>query len=639
MNRFALLLVPLLCIPAFAGIGDPQIKTDHPWYPGELSCSTFERLFKTQAELYKRVTGREVTSDEDKALASWYWRNLNYFHAEDGGTDCFNTGFTKSDKNREYWTGLFAHGFSLCGSTHAQWSGEMEVLLGHGRSRVMGVQGHNTFEVWLTGGAYGEGRWALLDHDISTVIFAEDGSRLLGLKEVVDNYKTLADPKFKPERQRGWYVSGLEDNDARGVYRQFITAEYLCGYSAVPPMVHLRNGETLRRYAQPGLEDGKTFVFWGRNYNAGKIAGPERTRTWVNQPDKMYKSTTGSKHIAGQARYGNAAYTYTPDFASGSYKQAVVEEAADHVTFEFYTPYVIGGTPAKEGSWGVYEAGATNGLVLNGSAACKVEVSTDQGKTWQSADFKDGLDLTDHVKGHQQYLLKFNASADALKSAKLSWRTVCQCNASLIPRLKEGPNQVTFASSGQGYVSAGPNLDQIKVVDGEIGKGKTVTIELATPRGVTPARLYAASWNSSSNPPPGDVVWQIDYSADGGKTWESVVKEWKIVRHEPDPTDFWSQSFCFGNVALKDSAGGAGGPLRVRFSNNGGKSFRKVEAHLAYQVPQQTPVDVTIAWKEGDGATKTASHTYQPTDGKEDTAWTVTAGANPRVVSVEYVAK
>jgi len=26
---------------ARAEVGDPQLKTDHPWYPGELSCSTF----------------------------------------------------------------------------------------------------------------------------------------------------------------------------------------------------------------------------------------------------------------------------------------------------------------------------------------------------------------------------------------------------------------------------------------------------------------------------------------------------------------------------------------------------------------------------------------------------------------------
>src|SRR5215204_4991780 len=61
-------------------LGDPQLKSDHPWFPGELSCSTFERLYATQASLYKRATGRNANTDEDRAIASWYWRNLNYYH-------------------------------------------------------------------------------------------------------------------------------------------------------------------------------------------------------------------------------------------------------------------------------------------------------------------------------------------------------------------------------------------------------------------------------------------------------------------------------------------------------------------------------------------------------------------------------
>ena len=67
-------------------VGDPQLGTDHPWYSGELDCSTFERLFATQAEAYKRVTGRPCTTDEDKALAAWLWRNTHYWHGGEGAT-------------------------------------------------------------------------------------------------------------------------------------------------------------------------------------------------------------------------------------------------------------------------------------------------------------------------------------------------------------------------------------------------------------------------------------------------------------------------------------------------------------------------------------------------------------------------
>lgn len=73
-------------------------------------------------------------------------------------------------------------------------------------------------------------------------------------------------------------------------------------------MVHLRRGETLRRYLKPGLEDGKTYVFWRRNYQTDGIPGPERARTWVNQPEKLYGSTSGPGYRPGQARFANAVY-------------------------------------------------------------------------------------------------------------------------------------------------------------------------------------------------------------------------------------------------------------------------------------------------------------------------------------------
>src|SRR5438105_10415852 len=143
-------------VSARADVGDPQIRTDHPWYPGELACSTFERLFATEAEQYRRVVGVEPQTDEQKALASWFWRNAHYYHAEDGQQDLCGKGFAdEANWTRDYWTGLFAFGFGLCGTTHAQWSAEMEYLLGHARGRTVSVDGHSSFEVFLSGGPYG----------------------------------------------------------------------------------------------------------------------------------------------------------------------------------------------------------------------------------------------------------------------------------------------------------------------------------------------------------------------------------------------------------------------------------------------------------------------------------------------------
>jgi hypothetical protein len=627
-------ILPLASPPAHAASPDPQVQTDHPWYPGELSCSTFPRLFKTEAELYRRVTGRSVATDEDKALAAWYWRNLHYAHGEEGAANCFAGGFAKADKTRDYWLGLFAHGFALCGTTHAQWTAEMDALLGHARSRVVGVSGHNSFEVYLTGGAYGSGKWALLDHDISTVMYDDAGSRLLSLQEIVPRIKTLKDPRYKPERQHGWRVSGLHDDDAGGVYTSYNTAEYLAGYAGPPPMVNLRPGESLRRYLNPGLDDGKTFVYWGRNYNAGGIPGPMRDRAWVNQPEKMYGSKNGTGYHMGQVRYANAVYTYAPDFANATYKEGVVDESPDHVTFEFQTPYVIASTPANDKPWGNYDPGGKNGLVLHGSAKCPVRISIDQGKTWsEPVPFSDGLDLSDIVKGEQQYWLRFDAPAAGLANENLSWRTVCECNVAIIPHLHDGTNRVTFAASGRALLSAGPNIGEAEahLVAGKI-TASGATLELTAPRGEKPVHIYAASWNNSGAP-PAPVNYRIDYSTDGGKTWEAVVKDWKVQRRAPEPKDFWSQSFCWGDVELPANA--PAGPVRVRFSNDGGKSYRKVEAHLAYQVTQRSTTQVTFAWKDAGGQVQTAIHTYRP-EGGEDKSWSFSAGTNPEMQWVEY---
>jgi BNR/Asp-box repeat protein len=639
MRRWTVILGVALMVagsPTAAGVGDPQIRTDHPWYPGELACSTFERLQATQAEMYRRVVGVEPKTDEQKALASWFWRNTHYWHGEEGAEDLWGTGFTGGGdlRTREYWTGLFAHGFGLCGTTHSQWTAEMEALLGHGRARGVGVAGHNSFEVFLTGGPYGTGKWALLDHDVSTVIFNEQGTALLSIPEVQADWKRLTDRSHKPEKQHGWLVSGLHPDDG-GVYADYQVAEYLAGYSGVPPMVHLRPGETLRRYLEPGLEDGKTFVFWGRNYNTGGIPGPERSLTWVNQPEKMHGSRQGTGYKLGQARYANAVYTYQPDFAGGTYREGVIQEGADSVTFEFYTPYMIGATPPNDKPWGVYEPGCRNGLVLKGKARCGVSLSTDQGKTWQQCGaFADGMDLTDRVKGRRQYLLRFGIGAKALAGTDLTMITRCQANSSVLPRLKDGGSRVTFEASGRAVVSAGPNREQARahLVAGDFDT-PSVTMEVNSPRGERTAAVYAAAHVLSGNPPQPNLKYAIQYSTDGGKTWKPIVEGWSVPRRGQEPKDFWSQSFCWGQVELP---AGTAGPVQVRFSNDGGKKYARCEVHLVYHTAGKDRTRVTFAWTDDTGPHET-SHVFTGDSGAGMRAadWELPTGRNVRTRWVE----
>ncbi len=635
MKRLTLLaIVTLLAAGAArADVGDPQAKTDHPWYPGELSCSTFERLFATQAELYKRVVGVDPKTDEQKALAAFLWRNTHYWHGTEGAADLWGKGWNQGGdtRTRDYWTGLFAHGYGLCGTTHSQWTAEMEYLLGHGRGRGVGVQGHNSFEVWVTGGPYGEGKWVLLDHDISTVVYNKEGSALLSIPEVKADLKKLGDPKFMPEKQHGWIVAGLHPQDAFGVYEKYGVAEYAAGYAGPAPMVHLRRGETLRRIFDPGLEDGKTFVYWGQNLNAGAIPGPVRHQTWVNQPEKMYQSKESSPYKEGRARYANAVYTYTPNFGTTDYKEGVIDETETQVTFEFYTPYVIGCTPPSNKEWAIYEPGGKNGLILKGKASCPVSVSIDQGKTWKDAGgFSDGMDLTEHVKGFRQYLLRFGAGAKALAASGLSIRTVCEISVSTIPRLKDGTTKVTFETSGRGIISAGPTLPQAQahVVDGAFGS-RTVTLELAAPRKEPIVTIVAASQVASSSPPSPDVKYQIEYSVDAGKSWKPLLKDWTVARRGEEPPDFWSQSMNYGSVDLSEPAPA---PIRVRFKNDGGKNYLRAELHLLYKTADKDATKMTFAWKDDAGEHK-ESHVF---GAGKPAPWELKTGKNVVTRWVEF---
>ncbi len=590
-----------------ADVGDPQIRTDHSWYPGELAISTFERLFATQAATYERVTGRQVDSDESKALASWFWRNTHYWHGETGRRDLWGEGLTqgKDKRLREYWNGLFGYGFGLCGTTHSQWTAELDHLLGHARGRGVGVAGHNSFEVFLQGGAYGKGRWALLDHDLSTVIFDKSGRRLLGIAEVQKDVDRWTSRSYKPGRQRGWLVCGLHPSDG-GSYRKYAVAEYLAGYAGPPPMLRLRRGERMRRYFQPGLDDGKTFVFWGRNYNTAGIPGPERSRTWVNQPEKMRGSRDGTSHRNGQARFANVAYVYEPDFTGTDYREGIVGEDTRQVVFSFQTPYIIGATPPNDKAWGIYDDGCRNGLLLQGKATCPVSVSLDAGRTWSSPQpFKNGLDLTDLVKGRSHYWLRFGTAASRLRDTGLVIRTVCQVNVAVLPWLKDNGTTISYEASGREVLSAGPELGLAKsfVTAGGFGE-KNVTLAIKPDKPV--AGLYASAHVASGSPPNPKVRYHIEFSLDSGKRWLPLVKARTILRRGDEPGDFWSQSFSYGSADIRAEAGKL---IQVRFRNDGGKRYLRAEAHLVQATGQPDPLKVTYAWTDSSGP-HTSTHIF-----------------------------
>src|SRR5207244_10112324 len=92
--------------------------------------------------------------------------------------------------------------------------------------------------------------------------------------------------------------------------------------------------------------------------------------------------------------------------------------------------------------------------------------------------------------------------------------------------------------------------------------------------------IHAAGHVRSGSPARPGVRFQIEMSTDGGKTWESIVKDWEITRRGDEPKDFWSQSFCWGS---RDIADRGASTLLIRFRNSGGHAYARCEAHLEYR--------------------------------------------------------
>lgn len=640
------------CFAAGSLAVEPQLRTDHPWFPGELSCSTFERLFATQAALYERVTGRKADNDEDKALASWYWRNLNFYHLLDPEEPAWADGerpamCLKGEAVRDYWTGLFGYGFSLCGMNHSQWTAEMEYLLGHCRGRTVGVSGHNAFEAFLTGPEYGpQGDWASLDADLSSVVFDDPAKprRLRSLWDLAfkdpppgraprsdEEHEAMFDNERAPDANRGWFISGLHypsrdltdarNSDLMHCHKDVRWVEVLSGYAGVPPLVALKRNETFRRHLRPGL-GGTDYAYWGSNTMADGIPGPARNSTWVMKPEAMFRATRHGKH--GWARHGNAVFTYEPNFADGSYRDGVIAEDAGSVTFFLQSPYAVAAMPAAAQAAkpdAVEHDGATGGLVVSGQAAgCTVQVSTDAGRTWSPpAALADRLDLTDRVKGRHGYRLKFNAAPAALAGKGIAIRTVCMANDRTMPHLKDGGTTVEFAGTGKGVFTTGRDVPEAQafVTAGGFGQ-KTVEFTVPAPGGRPILEIYASGWVASGVPPDPKVPYAIDYSTDDGRTWKPIVKDWRIELLGYQAADWWSQSFCYGS---RDVAAERASTVKVRFSNPE-NSYRRAQVELVYDTGDRRPVEVTFDWSEA-GQPRSATHVFDP---GRPAAWTIPTG-------------
>ena len=123
----------------------------------------------------------------------------------------------------------------------------------------------------------------------------DDKGKPMSIEEIVphakaDETKWLTDPK-----RGGPYKLAMGPyGDNWNVYKEVKEYMMLTGYNAMPIVYSLRVGESFTRYLDPGLEDGKTYMFWAKDYYSisGKpVHGPQRTGTFLDD----YPSATTAR--------------------------------------------------------------------------------------------------------------------------------------------------------------------------------------------------------------------------------------------------------------------------------------------------------------------------------------------------------
>jgi hypothetical protein len=518
----------------------------------------------------------------------------------------------------------------MCQENHYQYNAEMEYLLGHCRSRASIVNGHTSFEVALTGGAYDKGKWVLLDSDINTICFDKELKAMMNIEELtkVNRPQYLTNRAAKDNRS---WLPELYPGDGVGTYSQIKAYAPESGYASAPPIVNLRPGEKLRRFPRPGLGEGEngTLAYWGICVDG--FDGPNRHATYCTDPSKFFNATARpnmESDVNKRGRFGNAIFTYSPDFSGGSYKEGVAAEDDNSVTLEHCSPFIIACKPANKQC---LEPDCKLGLVLNGKVSCKVCVSTDGMKSFSNpVDFKDGLDLTDQVKGRYQYWLKFMASPANLAGKDISIKTLCMANGYVMPHLKPDGTNVTFNAGGLATETIGPQAEAVakNIVEGGLDK-PSFTIKLKSPRGEKIKTVCWATRSPTGCPPKPDLAFKAEYSKDG-KEWKLLKDDWHVVSPVPyQAPDTWSQSFFYGAKDIETDTN----EVQIRISNNLGKAYQMGQFSIVYEVKNTAKTKVTYCWDEG-GIEKSAEHLY-PAAAKMDTSWKIDTGKDPKLKWVE----
>lgn len=660
--------------------GDPQLRTNDPYYPGEGAMSTPAKCLQAAWATPRGALGS--ATNREKMIRLFLWRAETYAHLYSPAV--YNlpgrTPKPSSDDplmiDYDAMRALFSYGWGLCGTNHGQMRVFAEAAGWTDRRR--GLQGDTGYEVFVDGG------WRYFNTDQYTLHFLSNdpAAHFASLDQVVStNHRYI---EWNPDLGLGYR---LPQANTHGLYQDFagvtgtvanrsqqwrgyytgvwnITPAasvkmYGEGYTATPVAVRLRRGETFTRWLAPtGAQTDLSLAgpaWWGRDG-----ATPFAEHSFVQNAPARDEVPGGAEESDGNSRHGNVCFDWTPDLAAGEHLDGALAlngtlntggtpklaaAGAANITFFQYTPYTIAGRPVG----GLDPAAAAlDGAVLRADAVgtVAVELSVNAGATWTSIGSLAGtgasIDFTDQVKGRNQYLLRLSFdNAEGLNSLRL--RTLGMLNQGVYPNLKSGTTSVTYSAGNAGAMELSPDLFTAGSANSTTGY-----VQKVGDSGNLNAVHYGGGSTfayQSTNNQPISTTWKITLPI-AGAAWKRIHAAadyavrvpptnspygrieispdnatWTQIANTAPPADnelshFWT----YGDGAA------SGTTYYVRYTTyNGGYTagIRFLRLSATYTTPASTvPLEVTYHWNNG----ADTSNVHTVAAGAASDSWTITTG-------------
>lgn len=415
-----------------------QIKVQPDKAP---DCTTLKSIVET-------VT-RECRSNDEKAIALYNFMQLTHYHrnypSEPGGIPVLKE--------------INTYGWSLCGGLHSEQSALWREL-GWGW-RFVGWNGHTTVE------AQYDNQWHYLDVFLKFYAWKPDpnapgGRTIASQDDLTRDSQRLISDAFVLDKSRGAVYAKDNQFEMHGDKANWMAPAFLSCGDTIKDVI-----SGLKTHKNVGPEPGWMGIHHATgNYSADVDLAPgfALTSTWDSVEDGWHwpgskiapQHTCGNKDLrnspdaglimepyAQRVRsYADGTLRFAPDFGSEALLKSFVarsnvkyangslvpekEDAPASVTVLLRSPYLM--TKATGTA-----AGAES-----------LEISTDGGKTFKTADLAD---FTGAVKGQVAALARINFKS-ALKSLKLE--ALVQNNPGSLPYLSPGKNVIAVSVGDPG---------------------------------------------------------------------------------------------------------------------------------------------------------------------------------------------